>query len=293
MIMYLSGGWQYLKPPLAKRVPVEDFYLLFSYYYVANRREPHRCRESYRHLLTRSSGLFADSGGFTARMHNIEIPLEHYASFITAHNQYFEAFANLDFGGFEVMLKNQQLLDRVSDKVLPVFHPNEFLEKRGREWFLDEIKQREYVAVGGVANVSGGDYLMARADKLGYFKYIFHHAIKYRTKVHGFGITSMDFLYQYPFYSVDSTTWLTVLRYNRCPRFDFKRGRLIRNWTRKNLAQRTAPGQGKDQSVMEDIVFLTGTKEDRILTAMREFGNVSRHVTQVWRERGNGRMYWE
>jgi hypothetical protein len=46
--------------------------------------------------------------------------------------------------------------------------------------------------------------------------------MKYKTKIHWFGITNMNCLLRYPFYTVDSTSWLQWIKYNQFTVF--------RNW---------------------------------------------------------------
>jgi len=87
--------------------------------------------------------------------------------------------------------------------VIPVFHygePWEFLS-RYREQFGDRI------GLGGIATG------ISSIQKRKWLRQCF--ARVYPARFHGFGVASEDLLMEFPFFSVDSASWHTGLRYGR------------------------------------------------------------------------------
>lgn len=173
--------------------------------------------------------LFLDSGAFSAWTQGIQIDIQEYIDFIKEHKDIIEVYANLDVIGIggkqpnqqtaEMTLKNQKIMEDAGLHPIPAFHfgePFEFLE--------NYVKNYDYIALG-VAGNSGvklipwldicfGDYI---CDKDGMPK----------VKVHGFAVTSLPVMLRYPWYSVDSTSWVTTGRMGSIYVPRFQNGRWI------------------------------------------------------------------
>ena len=143
--------------------------------------------------------IFADSGAFTAMTQGARLELRDYARWLLRWRHLFDTYANLDvIGNAEATWANQQALeDRYGLRPLPVFHVRE-------DWrWLDKYLGAgyDYVALG----VAG---LRRRA----YFPWLvkaFRICTEAGARVHGFGISDVSVLWDLPFYSVDSTSFLS------------------------------------------------------------------------------------
>jgi hypothetical protein len=152
--------------------------------------------------------LFLDSGAFSAFTQGVEINIREYIVFIKEHEQYLEVYANLDvIGDAEATLKNQTIMEAAGLTPLPCFHqgsPYSYLQN-----YIDNY---DYVALGGLA---GGRYsrdeVRIHLDKC-FSEFICDKKGMPQLKVHGFGLTSNRFLWRYPWYSVDSTSWVLTGR---------------------------------------------------------------------------------
>lgn len=140
--------------------------------------------------------VFLDSGAFTAYNSGKVIDIDEYIDFIKKHKP--SLYANLDvIGNAEETFKNQKYMESKGLKPIPVFHFNEDFK------YLNEYaKKYDYIALGGVAQLKVKSKIHSWLKKC--FK-----IIPSTTKTHGFAVTSPELLKIYPFYSVDSTSWLS------------------------------------------------------------------------------------
>jgi len=132
--------------------------------------------------------------------------LEKYIAFVHKYEDRFDVYANLDIiFNPEKTLENQRYMESCGLKPLPVFHFAEDFK-----WLIKMIDEYDYIAISGLgADIKKNDYFQSFGDKV--FRYIFES--KQDIKVHGFAATSMDLLIRYPFYSIDSTTWVKMAAY--------------------------------------------------------------------------------
>lgn len=170
-----------------------------------------------------NTNFFLDSGAFSAWNRGVEIDIDDYINYIIENKEYIDVYANLDvIGDAEKTYKNQKYMESKGLTPLPVYHTN----KESLEWLEKYIKEGyTYVAMGGVA---GKDISVSQIQ--GLFDVIFSRYICDRNgyakiKVHGFGITSFDLLFRYPWFSVDSTTWVMCAQFGQIivPRFENKK----------------------------------------------------------------------
>jgi hypothetical protein len=100
----------------------------------------------------------------------------------------------------------QQLLKRGLDTV-PVFHGD-----TDSKWF------ERYCQDGAALVGLGTGKVAARMSWRGmrhYFDDMFNIAAKYGTQIHGFAINSLSYMFEYPFYSVDATTWVKTSSFGK------------------------------------------------------------------------------
>lgn len=150
--------------------------------------------------------LFIDSGAFSAFTKGIEIDIQDYIQFIRDNEQVISVYANLDvIGDAEGTLRNQEVMEAAGLSPLPCFHYNEPVEYL--EYYLSKY---DYIALGGMVPVSTSD-LISWLDGV-FANYICDSAGIPKAKVHGFGLTSLKLMLRYPWYSVDSTSWVMTGR---------------------------------------------------------------------------------
>jgi hypothetical protein len=171
-------------------------YLLESYHYVGNR--PNLMN------LIRENGkkIFLDSGAFSMFTKGVYVPIEKYAEFVKENLDIIEVASVLDgIGDPKLTYENQKKLEDLGCDVLPCFHYGE--DTRYLEYYLKNYK---HITLGGMVPISTpdlykwldfiwGEFL---TDEKGYPTH----------KVHGFGLTVLNLMKRYPWYSVDSTSWV-------------------------------------------------------------------------------------
>ena len=155
--------------------------------------------------------LFLDSGAFSAWNKGAVINIDEYIDFIQEHKNALTVYANLDVIGDPVgTWKNQEYMEKRGLSPLPVFH-TAFENESWLKKYID--KGYAYIALGGMA---GGDIstetIIRKLDIL-FPKYLCDKNGMPKIKVHGFGITSIPILIRYPWYSVDSTSWVLTGRF--------------------------------------------------------------------------------
>ena len=180
-----------------------------------------RCLQSYYYMTEDSSGksrwahmkkqkskvnLFLDSGAFSAFTQGVEINIEEYIAFIKEHKQYLKVYSNLDvIGSAKETYKNQKIMEAAGLSPLPCYHYGEPLRYLERY-----IENYNYVALGGMVPISTAD-LHKWLDQI-WEDIICDSKGMPKVKIHGFGLTSHNLMWHYPWYSVDSTSWVVTGR---------------------------------------------------------------------------------
>jgi hypothetical protein len=147
--------------------------------------------------------MFGDSGAHSARTLGLSLTLEDYAAWCRRWDDRLVLYANLDvIGAPEATWNNQQALqEQYGLTPLPVFHtsaPWEWLER-----YIDA--GYTYIALGKLLGNPVKEVLpwLAKAFKIADGRAVFH----------GFGMTVWRALREFPFYSVDSSTWSSPYRF--------------------------------------------------------------------------------
>lgn len=206
MRLYVAGtiyNGIYLGSTDAKCTPIQKQHV----------REANNYLESYHYFnddrmvqKVRAEGLrlFLDSGAFSAFTKGIEVDIVQYCEFIKRNADIIEVASVLDAVGDPLKTwQNQQHMEALGAPALPCFHYGE--DERYLEWYVDRY---EYITLGGMVPISTPQLLLW-LDRL-WEKYLTDGAGRPRTKVHGFGMTSVPLMKRYPWYSVDSSSWVQV-----------------------------------------------------------------------------------
>ena len=145
--------------------------------------------------------FFLDSGAFSAYTKGVEIDIKEYCNFIKEHQDIIMHYAVLDvIGSAEETLKNQKIMEAEGLSPVPCFHYGE--DYSYLTYYVDNY---DYIALGGMVPVHTNDLIPWLDTVFG--DYICTDKGYPKTKVHGFGLTTVSLMIRYPWHSVDSTSW--------------------------------------------------------------------------------------
>lgn len=175
------------------------------------------CLESYHYVgaqkfvdAMRSEGskVFLDSGAFSAKSLGVDIDIDAYCDYIIRNRDILrvedgEYMASV-LDGIGDPLKtwqNQIYMEQKGAKPLPCFHFGE--DERYLEWY---VKNYSYITIGGMVRTSAED-VMKWLDRI-WENYMIDGSGRPRLKVHAFGVTTVSLMERYPWWSVDSSSWI-------------------------------------------------------------------------------------
>ena len=162
--------------------------------------------------------FFLDSGAYSAWSRGSVIDLDEYVAFIRANIEHIDVYPCLDVipgklneiasgkerdDAAEATWQNFLYMRAEGLDPIPVYHYGE--HERHLERML--AYGCDYIGIGGLVGVSG-PLRMLWLDRL--FKRITDAKGMPIVKTHGFGMTSVPLIFRYPWYSVDSTTWIKI-----------------------------------------------------------------------------------
>lgn len=162
--------------------------------------------------------FFLDSGAYSAWSKGTHIDIDEYCAFIKANIDLIEVYASLDVipgapgrpaserersEAAEQSWQNYLYMKNEGLDPLPVYHYGEHPR------FLERMLAAEipYIGIGGLVGIPGGSR-MVWLDRV--FDRITDASGMPIVKTHGFGMTSVPLIFRYPWYSVDSTTWIKI-----------------------------------------------------------------------------------
>jgi len=231
---------------------------LQSYYHLGFKRQPNE----YQFPL-----YLLDSGGFTIRERGCdEINVNDYAEFINRHDV--KIAFNLDTASMEESLKNQAVLENDTQaKILPIYHYNDWCDGSDelKNWIDDGY---DYVAIAGSR--------APKTSRIRFYEYCFS-IVRNRARIHGLAATAIDDMLRFPFYSVDSTTWLNAEKFGEW--HEFRNGRIMKS---KSLR---VESKGPNPRVrdLNQLIADRGHFMRASITAYLEF---EKYVTELWAQRG-------
>jgi hypothetical protein len=219
--------------------------------------------------------LFLDSGAFSAWSQGKEINIDEYIQFIKENEDAIDVYANLDSIGDPIKTwDNQMYMESKGLHPLPVYHYGEDIK-----WLLRMLKKGyDYIALGGMVPISN-DQLIHWLDDL-FSKYLTDENGMPIIKVHGFGLTSLPLMLRYPWYSVDSTSWVITGRMGAIYIPKFKNGKWIydENSWKINVSNRSPniKDSGKHISTMSPM------EKDILMKYIAEKGYKLGHSDFEW-----------
>lgn len=171
---------------------------------------PFHEREDMEALLApvRAAGVrvFADSGAFSAWQSGKVIDLAAYAAWLHRWGRLFDLYANLDVIGDAVATAtNQTALEDQGLKPLPTVH-------FGAPWSAFDAAlaaEPPYMGFGGLV----GRMTFEHKEAMRWCLAGLRRTAAAGAKVHGFGVTRWNAIWDLPWQSVDSTSWKSGGRY--------------------------------------------------------------------------------
>lgn len=195
---FREGSQLFLRLNDRERQAVRDVrHILDSYHYVHKERLVDRIRKTGRKI-------FLDSGAFSAFTQGVKIDIRAYCRYIHQNQDIIEVASVLDaIGDADATYQNQKFMEEMGIPALPCFHygePEAVLEFYAANY--------DYITIGGMVPISNPQ-LRVWLDRL-WGKYLTNPDGTPRLKVHGFGLTSVPLMSRYPWYSVDSSSWVQL-----------------------------------------------------------------------------------
>ena len=152
--------------------------------------------------------VFVDSGAFTAYTKGVTIDIIKYCEYIKTNHDIIRnedgvVMASVLDGIGDPLLtyRNQLTMEALGAKPLPCFHAGE--DERYLEYY---VKNYDYITLGGMVG-SSTKSLCVWLDRM-WDRYLVDGSGRPRLKVHGFGITAIPIMERYPWFSVDSSSWV-------------------------------------------------------------------------------------
>ena len=201
---YMRGQKQYPHFNERECAVVDNIpFILESYHYVERARFVGEMRDN-------KAQVFLDSGAFSAHSLGVSINLDDYCEYIYKNWDIIRMEDGLPMasvldgiGNAQLTWENQRDMERNGTPPLPCFHFGE--DERYLAWYAERYP---YITIGGMVRKGVSDLIQwldriwrkggPLADEHG----------RPRLKVHAFGITTERIMERYPWYSVDSSSWI-------------------------------------------------------------------------------------
>lgn len=219
------------------------------------------------------------------------IGIPEYCKWLTENKGLYNYYASFDvIHNGQATYDNWVEMKKRGFNPMPVYHAStdvKFLHK-----YLDS--GASYIAVGGIAFL-GIKYRLANFDNLWA-----HHLTDSKgyplVKVHSFGLTALDFLMRYPWYSADSSSWAFIARHGGLfiakkvkGKFDFtvehyKRNVSTRAPHKKSIPHITFMGKEEENVLREYLDFIETPYGKSKITKFKQ-GRVLAPNEHLWKRK--------
>lgn len=176
-------------------------HILESYHYVNGQRYVDTMREQ-------GAKVFLDSGAFSAHSLGVSIDINAYCDYIIRNRDILRvedgAVMASVLDGIGDPLKtwqNQMHMEKMGAKPLPCFHFGE--DPRYLDWYVERY---DYITIGGLVGKAQRDQEVW-LDRM-WEKHMLDGSGRAKLKVHAFGMTAPHLMKRYPWFSVDSSSWI-------------------------------------------------------------------------------------
>lgn len=168
------------------------------------------------------TNLMLDSGAYSAWNIGAQINVVDYAEYILANIDHIDVVVNLDVipgarngpmpsaadieHAAQQSWENFEYLRSCGIDAIPVFHQAE------RFYWLERMLDAgcTYIGLGAISRAASKQRIAWLDDV---WDMLADDDGRARIKVHGFGVTSSEVMFRYPWYSIDSTTWMITAAY--------------------------------------------------------------------------------
>ena len=170
--------------------------ILASYYYFKNKVK------LVQDCIYKQYDVFIDSGAFSAENSGKVIDIDDYCKYILETEAVLYAGLDVIGNAKKTRENTEYMIKQYGLKPIPTFHMGSDLSD------LEALMGYPYIALGGMVF---GTNLQGRCDAV--WAYILKNNPQIR--VHGFGLTNIELMERYPWYSVDSSSFKSCKRYGR------------------------------------------------------------------------------
>lgn len=218
MRLFLAG---YEANPYIELFEDKSFFILGSFYYLRKSKKDY-LKHYINYVKNIPNDFILDSGAFSLLnsnknlddfLSNLDKYIQEYINFINEYD--IKHFIELDIDslvGYERVKEIRKKIEKeTKKKCIPAWHLS-----RGLDEYDKLTKEYDYIAIGGIVTK---EIKKKYYDKI--FPILLKIAKKNNCKAHGLGFTSVE-CEKYDFYSVDSTSWKTCVRYVRIYSFNTK-----------------------------------------------------------------------
>lgn len=202
---------------LSEKVVRKSKYMLCSFAYIG---KAIRSRPYFEKIIidrNRENNLILDSGAFTfmngkkISKSEMDSYCQKYIDFVKKYHirNYVELDVDALFGTDQAMKYREKLESEIGYQCMPIWH-----KERGMQAFKQDVEKYDYIGIGGIAmkQIKKSDWKK--------FKMLTSYARKRHTKIHAMGFTPSHDVYKYGFYSSDSSSWCSSMRYGTISHFD-------------------------------------------------------------------------
>lgn len=180
-----------------KQVVNDAEHILDSYHYIHRQRLVDRIRKTGRQI-------FLDSGAFSSFTQGVHVDIEAYCRYCHENADFIEVISVLDaIGDADQTYRNQRYMEERGLVALPCFHYGE-----PEEVIAFYSEHYDYITIGGMVPISTPQ-LRTWLDRI-WGRWLTNPDGTPKLKVHGFGLTSVPLMARYPWYSVDSSSWVQL-----------------------------------------------------------------------------------
>lgn len=239
--------------------------VLESYHYVEAQRFVDQMRAN-------KARVFLDSGAFSAFTLGAHIDLPTYCDYIKRNIDLWRVedgdvmCSVLDGIGDPLQTyRNQLAMEELGARPLPCFHFGE--DERYLEFYIRNYK---YITIGGMVGKSSAT-LSTWLDRI-WSKYLVDGSGKPRLKVHAFGITAIPIMERYPWFSVDSSSWIQSAAFG---------GIVTPQWGNLSVSDKSPSRHTKGQHA----TTLTPMEQDAVFQMLESQGFTYERLSTVYQSR--------
>ena len=245
--------------------------VLESYHYISKQRFADSIRKD-------DAKIFLDSGAFSAYTLGVDIKVSEYSEYINRNSDIIRVedgvviASVLDGIGDPLQTyRNQLEMQARGIKPLPCFHAGE--DERYLEYY---VQNYEYITLGGMVG-SSSKQLCIWLDRM-WNRYLTDGSGRPRLKVHGFGITSVPIMDRYPWWSVDSSSWIQTAAFGSI---------MTPQWGSLSISNKSPSRHDHGRHVST----LTDVEQDVVLQMLEKEGFTLERLSTVYESRAAFNMW--